>query len=120
MAVNIAVTPTTLVQNTGTICTAVAIDADTATLTITPGKSCRKLVLILTNGGAGYDVGLAAGHYWAAKAMTAVTMGSEARAFTFESARYADYVGASTPDTITITLGAAATTTTTYICLELP
>jgi len=119
MATNIAVTPTNVVRNTGTIVAPVAIDADTVTLTITPTKGCNKLVLVLTNGGAGYDVDVAAGNYWAGKAMTAVTMAAETRVFCFESARFAAYVSAAA-DKIVVTVGAAATTTTTYQCFQLP
>lgn len=122
MAANMAVTNITLVRNTGTVCTGTAIGDDTVTLTITPTQSCNKLVLIITSTGAtGFDVDIAAGDYWAATAMTTVAIAQNVpKAFVFEAANYMKYVSGDNDDTIVVTLGADATTTVAYQCLELP
>ncbi len=124
MATSMDCTIISAVRNTGTVAAPTAIGADTVSLVITPTKSCNKLLVILTNGGANYTVDIVAGDFWAAKAMTQVTMGAETRVFVFESARFSKYVlntAASAYDyRIVMTLGAAATTTTYYTVIELP
>jgi len=125
MAVGMDVTIYTAVNLTGTIVTETAIGDDTVSLIITPTKACRKLIFILTNGGAAYTVDVAKGDYWAGKAMTQVAMATEKRVFIFEAAEsYKSQVSVAAPavyaDRIKITLSAAATTTTTYLCIELP
>ena len=116
-----AVTNISLVKNTGTAVTGTAIGDDTVTLTITPTQRCDKLVLIITSTGAtGFDVDVAAGDYWAGVAMTTVAIVQNVpKAFVFEAARFMKNVDAA-DDTIVVTLGADATTTTSYQCLELP
>ena len=122
MAVTQAVTNISLVRNTGTICTGTAIADDTTTIVITPTQGCERLIFILTSTGAtGFDVDVAAGDYWAGTAMTTVAITQNVpRAFIFESARHKAYVSGSSQDTITITVGANATTTVAFQCLELP
>ena len=111
------------VVRTGTVITETAIGADTTTLLITPTKACKKLVFILTNGGADYAVDVTKGGFWAGKAMTQITMTAEKRVFVFEAAEsfkwVLDTAGTTYAYRITITLGAAATTTTTYLCIQL-
>jgi len=113
-----------LVLNTGTIVVPVALDSDTVSLVITPTRPCRKLMLLVTNGGAGYDIDIVAGGYWAGQAMTTVTMAAEVRAFVFEAARFLKYqvntAGSVYDYRIIVTFGAAATTTTYYTVMQLP
>jgi len=124
MAVKMDVTILDAVVRTGTVITETAIGADTTTLLITPTKHCSKLVFILTNGGADYTVDVAKGDFWAGKAMTQITMTAEKRVFVFEAAESfeweLDTAGTTYDYRIKITLGAAATTTTTYLCIQLP
>jgi len=124
MAANMDVTIVDLVRNTGTVAALTAIADDTVGLIITPTKPCRKLILILANAGAAYTVDIVAGSYWAGQAMTQVAMGTEVRAFVFEPARLLKYqvnTAAVVYDyRIKLVLSAAATTTTTYQCLQLP
>ena len=120
------VTNVTLALSTGTVCTPVAIAADTTTLIITPTTKCTKLILLIVNSGADYAITCAAGDYWAGKAITEVTMSAETRAFVFEAARSMQQGVATNADAtdladrIVVTLGAAATTTTAIRVLELP
>jgi len=120
MAVIQALTNISLVRNTGTVCTAVATGADTTTLVCTPTKGTNKLVIILFNSASSaVTVNIAAGDYWAGVAMTQVSLAQNIRrAFVFESAKFAKNVSGAA-DTITLTVAAAATTTS-YMCLELP
>jgi len=126
MAVKQDVTNVTLVRNTGTVCTGVAIADDTTTLLITPTKGCNKLIVYINNGGATYTIDCAAGDYWAGKAMTQISMaGSTERAFVFEAAvsmqqDVANTAASGNADRIVLTLAAGATTTTTVRVLELP
>ena len=124
MAVKMDVTILDAVVRTGTVITETAIGSDTTTLLITPTKHCSKLVFILTNGGADYNIDVAKGDFWAGKAMTQVAMTAEKRVFVFEAAESfeweANAAGSANAYRIKITLGAAATTTTTYLCIQLP
>jgi len=112
------------VNRTGTVIAETAIGADTTTLLITPTKNCRKLIFILTNGGADYTIDVAKGDFWAGKAMTQITMTAEKRVFVFEGAESFEWeenaAGSASDYRIKIILGAAATTTTTYLCIQLP
>ncbi len=124
MAVKMDVTILDAVVRTGTVIAETAIGDDTTTLLITPTKHCSKLVFILTNGGASYTVDVAKGDFWAGRAMTQITMGgSTKRVFVFEAAESFKWeenaAGTESAYRIKITLGAAATTTTTYLCIQL-
>jgi len=125
MAVKQDVTNVTLVRNTGTVVTPVAIADDTTTLLITPTKGTNKLILLVVSTGADYAVTVAAGDYWGGKALDSVTMSSESRVWVFEAARsmqqgVANAAASANADRIVVTLAAAATTTTAVRVLELP
>lgn len=123
--VNIDATLRTLVMNTGTLCTATATAADTATLIITPTGRCDKLVLILESSAATPGVvNVAKGDFWGGKAMTEVTLAQNVpKAFVFESARLMTWDYNNAEDTyayrIIVTLGTPANTTK-YTVLQLP
>ena len=125
MAVKIDCTNYTLVQNTGTLVTAIATDSDTTTLLITPTVSCNKLILILLNTAAGaVTVDIAKGDFWAGKAMTQVSLAQNVpKAFCFESAKSmeweADVAGTTFAYRIKVTIAAAAVTTS-YQVIQLP
>jgi len=87
-----------LVYETGTLVTPVAFTSDTSnndteTLVITPSKGCRKLVVIINENNAStggtLTVNVAAGSFWAGKAMTEVEIAvSTSKAFVFEGAKH--------------------------------
>ena len=120
MAVINALTNYTLVRNTGTVVTPIATDTDTTTLVLTPTVGTNKLILILTNTAAGaVTVDIAKGDYWAGVAMVQVSLAQNVpRAFCFEGARFQKGVAAAN-DTITLTVAAAAVTTS-YQVIQLP
>ena len=76
------VTNIDLIRDSGVVCTAVAFVADTdnlaETLTFIPTQPCNHLVLIINevSSGGAMTVDVAAGNYWAALAMTQVSVAS--------------------------------------------
>jgi len=94
------VTNIDLIRDSGVVCTAVAFVADTdnlaETLTFIPTQPCNHLVLIINevSSGGAMTVDVAAGNYWAALAMTQVSVASgTSKAFVFTSARYQTTTG---------------------------
>jgi len=113
-----------LVNNTGTICTRIALSADSAQLLVTPTVACKKVVVILESTAGGQTVNVAKGDFWAGKAMTEVTLAANVpRAFVFESAKVFAWDLNNAEDVsayrITFVFGTPAVTTY-YQILQLP
>ena len=92
------VTNVALARETGTAVTAVALTSDAAgdnteTLIITPTCPANRIILIVNEvlGGGTMTVNVAAGDYWAALAMTEVSISaSTSKAFIFQAAMHQD------------------------------
>jgi len=114
----------TLVKNTGTICTKIALSADSEELLVTPTVPCHKVIVILESTAGGQTVDIAKGDFWAGKAMTQVTLAANVpRAFIFDSARVFAWDLNNAEDAydyrITFTFGTPAITTG-YQIIQLP
>ena len=121
---DVTVTNVDLARNTGTVCTPLVLTAgNVSKLVITPTAPCAKLVLLLQNTAAtAVKADVAAGDYWAGKAMTQVSVAQNTmRAFVFESAKNMKYVsGATANDKIEVNLTDGAADTTLYRVIQLP